>query len=205
MAVSLCLEGSDIIKICVYTKLNEQLSVFDDVIHIIKTDTDELFITSENKRSFRELEKIKFIDNDTIYVVSSLNSLGLNDADIATQLSWFINNSVKLVICEISSTYEFGITQPTNQAVLSTLLQSILSGNKNIITVTFKKANSGRSKLPFPDNWDELYDKWTKDEISSKEFIDLSGLKKATFYNLLTEYKKMQSANAQYLKQYKII
>ena len=203
--VSLSLEGSDFIRIQLYAKLNEQLSVFDDVIHIIKTDTDELFITSESKRSFRELENIKIISNDTIYVISSLNSLGLNDADIATQLSWFINNSVKLVICEIPSTYEFGVTQPMNQAVLSTLLQSILSGNKNIITVTFKRSNSGRSKLPFPDNWDELYDKWTRNEISSKQFIDLSGLKKATFYNLLTEYKEIQSSNAQYLKRYKIV
>ena len=203
--VSLSLEGSDFIRIQLYAKLNEQLSVFDDVIHIIKTDTDELFITSENKRSFRELENIKIISNDTIYVISSLNSLGLNDSDIATQLSWFINNSVKLVICEIPSTYEFGVTQPMNQAVLSTLLQSILSGNKNIITVTFKRSNSGRSKLPFPDNWDELYDKWTRNEISSKQFIDLSGLKKATFYNLLTEYKEIQASNTQYLKRYKIV
>ena len=53
-------------------------------------------------------------------------------------------------------------------------------------------------------NWDELYEKWTNGEISSKKFIELSGLKKATFYNLLTEYKEIQSANAQYLKQYKI-
>ena len=88
---------------------------------------------------------------------------------------------------------------------MSTLLQSVLSGNKNIITVSFKRTNSGRYKLPFPDNWDELYEQWFKKKITSKQFIEMSGLKKATFYNLLTEYKDIQSANAEYMKRYKII
>ena len=92
-----------------------------------------------------------------------------------------------------------------NQAVLNTILESILSDNKNVVTVSFKRANSGRNKLPFPDNWDELYEKWRNEEISSKQFIEKSGLKKATFYNLLTEYKDIQIQNKKYLKRYKII
>ena len=199
------LEGSDFLIIHSYAKLHEPLSLFDDVINIVKNDVDELLITSESKRSFRELEKIKKINNNTIFVISSLNSLGLNDADISTQLSWFIDNSVKLVICDIPSTYEFGVVQPMNQAILSTILQSILCGNKNVITVSFKRANSGRNKLPFPDDWDELYEKWSAGKITSKDFIVLSGLKKATFYNLMTEYKEIQAANTQYLKRYKIV
>ena len=188
-----------------YAKRHEPLSVFDNVIAVIRQESDDLYITCESKRSFREFESMKKIDKETIYVVSSLDSLGLNDADISTQLSWFIDNSVKLVVCNIPSSYEFGVTQPMNQAVLSTLLQSILSGNKNIITVSFKRSNSGRNKLPFPDNWDELYEQWSNNDISSKQFIEMSGLKKATFYNLMTEYKEIQAANAQYLKQYKVI
>lgn len=188
-----------------YAKLHEPLSSFDEVINVIKHPKDELLISTESKRSFRELEEIKTINKDTVFVISSLSSLGLNDSDISTHLSWFIDNSVKLVICDIPSTYEFGVTQPMNQAILSTLLQSILSGSKNVVTVSFKKANAGRSKLPHPDDWDELYEKWTSGVISSKEFIESSGLKRATFYNLLTEYKEILSANQQYLKRYKIL
>ena len=178
-----------LLTIHLYVKLHEPLSIFDNVIKALKKEQDELLVTSENKRSFTSFNEIKKIDDHTIFVVSSLNSLGLNDADIAAQLSWFIDNSVKLVICDVTSTYEFGVTQPMNQAVLNTILESILSDNKNVVTVSFKRANSGRNKLPFPDNWDELYEKWRNGEISSKQFIEKSGLKKATFYNLLTEYK----------------
>lgn len=189
-------------NIHIYAKLHEQLSDFDDVISCIKTGKDELLITSESRRSFSRLEIIKKVSSKSIYVVSSLNSIGLNDADIATQLTWFINNKVKLVICDIPSTYEYGVTQPMNIAVLNTILHSILSGNENIVTVSFKKNNSGRNKLPYPSNWDELYEKWNNNEISSKIFMDESGLKKATFYNLLTEYKEILDKNNKYLENY---
>lgn len=191
-------------KILIYAKLSEELSVFDNVLDLMKTPEDELFISTESRRAFSELENIKTSDADLI-IISSLNSLGLNDADIATQLSWFVDNSVKLVVCEINSTYEFGVSQPMNKAILNTLLHSILSGNKNIVTVSFKRNNSGRSKLPLPDNWDELYEKWQNKEITSKDFMEKSGLKKATFYNVLTEYKEIQNANTKYLEKYKIV
>ena len=45
----------------------------------------------------------------------SLTSLGMNEAEIADQLEWFIDKSVLLVLCEEPSTYEFGVAQPTNQ------------------------------------------------------------------------------------------
>lgn len=187
-----------------YAKLQEPLSLFHEVLSILRKKEDELLITTENKRSFKELDKIMISDKNIIYIISSVYSLGLNDADISTRLSWFIQNSINLVICDIPSTYQYGVTQPMNQAILSTILQSFLNGNDNIIKTSFKKSNSGRNKLPFPDNWDELYERWLKEEITSKQFITMTGLKKATFYNLLSEYKEIQNRNSQYLTQYKI-
>lgn len=191
-------------NILIYAKLQESVSAFDAVIDIIKSDTDNVSITTENKRSFRELERIKETKYNNIYVISSLSSLGSNDADISSQLAWFIDNGVLLVICDVTSTYQFGVSQPMNQAVLTTLLQS-LTQSKNIAVMPAKRSNSGRSRLPFPDNWDELYGLWTNQKITSGQFIQMSGLKKATFYNLLTEYKEIQTANEQYSKRYKIV
>lgn len=191
-------------KIHCYAKQNEELSMFDNIISLLKKDKDELYFTIENRRSFQEFEKLPFKDHDVVFIASSLNSLGLNDADIANRLSLFVNNATRLVIVEIPSTYEFGVSQPMNQAILSTLLQSVLSGNKNVVTINFKRSNSGRSKIPFPDNWEELYNKWENHKISSKEFIELSGVKKATFYNLITEYKELQKSNNNFLQKYRI-
>lgn len=192
-------------KIHIYTKLHEDFSVFDDIIKAIKTADDELFITSENKRSFRELEILKNGLQDEICIVSSVESLGMNEAEIATQLSWFIDKAIVLIICDVKSTYEFGYTQPMNQAVLSTVLDNILSKNSNIIKMQPRRSNSGRPRISFPDAWDDLYADWTDGKISTNDFIKTTGLKRATFYNLVTEYKNILAANEEYLEKYKII
>lgn len=49
----------------------------------------------------------------------------------------------------------------------------------------------GRKKINYPSNWEEVYNKWKHREIKSKEAMELTGLKKATFYNLLNKYEEI--------------
>ena len=56
--------------------------------------------------------------------------------------------------------------------------------------------------MAFPEGWDEMYEEWEKKKISSKTFMEKSGLKKATFYNLLTEYKDILKEQNDYLKRF---
>lgn len=190
----------------IYTKTTEDISVFEDIMEVIDRKDQDIFISVEHKRSFQELDAIKKeMSNEDILIIGSLNSLGINEADIANNLEYFIENREYLVISNIESTYEYGVSQPMNKAVLSIILNSILSNNKNIIKLPRnRKSNAGRNRIEFPDNWDELYEKWERDEISSKEFIDRSGLKKATFYNMITEYKEILKANETFVKKYKL-
>ena len=51
------------------------------------------------------------------------------------------------------------------------------------------KKSVGRPVVQYPVGWEQCYAKWKNKEISSKTFMEQMGLKKATFYNLLTEYK----------------
>lgn len=83
-------------------------------------------------------------------------------------------------------------------------MQSVLNGNKKLVEVSFKKSSVGRSRLPFPDNWDSLYAEWKAKKITSKEFIEQAGLKRASFYNLMTEYREIQKENEEYIKRYKL-
>ena len=43
--------------------------------------------------------------------------------------------------------------------------------------------------ITYPENWEDLYAKWTRNEISSKEFIEKSGYKTRMFYSVLAEYR----------------
>lgn len=188
--------------IYVYGKSTENVKSFSSVIQSIKSEDSEVFVTIENKRCFRELENIKRnIKHGDIVIVKATSSLGMNDTDVYEQLNWFIINSMLMVICDFPATYEYGVTQPMNKAVLDAVVQS-LAKEKNIVPLS-KRSNSGRSRLAFPDEWDELYDLWEKKEISSKEFLTRSGLKKATFYNMITEYKILKDVNNGFISELK--
>lgn len=188
----------------VYAKTTEDITGFEDIIKTIRAADDEVFVTIESKRSFRELENIKNdLDKDTIIVISSLAVLGTNAADILKQLSWFMEKPCLLVIVEVTATYEYGVSQPANRAVLNTIIQTMQSGNIHNIPVTFKRVGAGRRKVEFPENWEDLYEQWESKKISSKSFIEQTGLKKATFYNLVTEYRDLQKLNEQYITRFK--
>lgn len=194
-------------NIHLYAKTTEKISSFDDTLNLIRCSGDSIFISVENKRCFRELEKIKELCKiDDAVMVSSLSSLGMNRAEISNQLEWFIQKTVALIICDVPSSYEYGVSQPINKAVLSAIQQSVVCNSKNIVEILqSKRSNSGRNRIEFPDNWDELYELWNEKEISSTEFIRRTGLKKATFYNMLTEYKEIKKLNEQYIKKYKAV
>lgn len=187
----------------VYAKHDVNIESFDDIISLLKQNNDVVDITVENRRSFHDYQKlIDSIDTNNVVIVRDLEDLGNNNIDIVNRIDWFIQKSIILVIVAIDSTYTYGIGQPMNKAILSTLVQSLTLPGSNIVSFSGKKS-VGRSKIAFPDNWDDLYEQWEKKEISSQEFIDLSGLKKATFYNMLTEYKELQRLNDNYIQRFK--
>lgn len=192
-------------SIYIYSKTSEKKSAFEDLIKRIKENEKEIIVKIEHKRNFRELNniKIKMKDGD-ILVIGSLNSLGVSKLDIVNELDYFVEKEKNLVVANIESTYQYGVSQPMNKAIIKTILDSLAKENNILKLKENKRSNAGRNKIEFPDNWEELYEKWDKGEISSKKFLDESGLKKATFYNMITEYKGILKANADFVDKYKL-
>lgn len=50
-------------------------------------------------------------------------------------------------------------------------------------------AYKGRKKIEYPAKWEEVYHKWKNRELKGNEAMDLLGLKRNTFYNLVSEYE----------------
>ena len=170
-------------SIYIYAKKTEDIHTLDNVIDIIIKNSDEIIVSVENKRCFRELAAMKEKSTkEDIIVVQNLNSLKLNDVDISNELNWFIPKSMKLVIGDTPATYEYGVSHPMNQAFLTVVLQNLIQRSNNIVEMPRnKRSNSGRNKIDFPNNWDELFEKWKSKEISSKEFIFSTEQKKLPF------------------------
>ena len=192
-------------KLCIYHKTIEDISIFDEIMNLYASEAEHIQIISENRRAYRELEQLlqKIDSANTVVIISDMSVLGLTAEDIINRLEWFITHEICLFICKYSATYEYGMLQPVNKAVLTTLLQSMLNSNTNGVEIPRnKRTNSGRNKMAFPEGWDEMYEEWEKKKISSKTFMEKSGLKKATFYNLLTEYKDILKEQNDYLKRF---
>ena len=184
-----------------YAKTDIDLSVFDDIILRFNNKYTELDITIENRRSFRDLDKLLHrLNTNDVLLINDLSDIGLKQTDLIKYLDYIIYHNIILIIQNINTTHDDNID--INKAVLSTLKQYILSNN-NIINFS-NKSSVGRSKIIFPDNWEDLYNSWINHEITSKEFINKSGLKKATFYNLLGEYKHIQELNLEYINKYRL-
>lgn len=62
---------------------------------------------------------------------------------------------------------------------------------ENIDTKTKKK--NGRPRIPYPQNWVEVYGKWIKSEITSLQARELLDLKRGTYYRMLDDYMKSQN------------
>ena len=184
-----------------YAKTDMDLSIFDDIILQFNNKYSELDITIENRRSFRDLDKLLHrLNKSDVLLINDLSDIGLKQTDLIKYLDYIIYNNIILVIQNINTTHDANIS--INKSVLLTLKQYILSNN-NIISFV-NKSSVGRSKIIFPDNWEELYNLWINHEITSKEFINKSGLKKATFYNLLSEYRRIQELNLEYINKYRL-
>ena len=190
-------------KLYIYHKTIEDITIFDQIMNLYADQVEEIQIISENRRSYRELEYLLNHIDIKMAAVAIADLSSLSTEDIVNHLNWFIDHDIPLFICKYPTTYEYGIAQPMNKIVLTTLLQSALNTNKDIVEIPRKKrGNVGRKKVAFPDNWDELYEKWKNYEITSIEFIEKAGLKKATFYNMLAEYNIMLKEHDRYIKKY---
>ena len=191
-------------NIHIYAKFSDDIHIFDDPLDMIWSDSALITMTSESRRSFSELEKLKSsMDTQDIVIASGINSLGLNAADITRQLTWFCSNSRFLVLCDHAAMYQYGVTQPLNKAVIQEIMQTLQDNSGTKVPASgSRRSNSGRKKLAFPEKWDELYASWEAGQISSKEFCETAGLKKASFYNLITEYKSIQKERDEYMTRF---
>lgn len=172
----------------------EDTCFINEVLELIRAenDTKEIALIKifENKRSSRELLKIIKKSNFNEYMLfNSVNNLGLNNIDLKKSLELLISKSSIVIFKDSNVPIEKQLQKEFNKTFLLGLYYSILTfipKDNDFIN----KPNLGRPLIQYPDNWEENYKLWENKKISSKEFLDRVGLKRATFYNLLTEYKK---------------
>lgn len=138
--------------------------------------------------------KASLIQEKESLTVDTILSLGKNYREIAKEIQWFNANEIMLYIADMDFSYEKTINPSTALEQVFTKLANIeisnvKNGQRNGIAKA-NKQNYGRPRISYPENWDKDFSSWQAGRITSTEFLQRSGLKKGTFYNLVKEYKR---------------
>ena len=139
--------------------------------------------------------KVRLAKEKGSLLVDSLRSLGKTGREIFKELTWIQDNNISLYVITIPTSFE---NERISTKVLVELFEEKAKRERANTRagqiVGQERANSqgiksGRPLTPYPENWNELYDKWSRKEISATIFLEKTGLKKGTFYNLLKRFK----------------
>lgn len=169
-------------KVYVYKRENEDLMEVERLIN----QPYEIYIASDRDSNAFQRLKQDMIHEPGLLIISSLCAIGANKRTILGELEWLQENGISTIVYDLAATWVFN-DPIASDLVLRVLIDiySSLQDNKSFET----PVKTGRKKIVFPENWEELYSEWSSGDITAKEFIERSGLKKGTFYHLVTEYR----------------
>lgn len=162
-----------------------------------KYNIDEWFeekVSGKNTNREKLEEMLRFVrKGDTVYV-HSLDRLARNIKDLLDIVDQLTKKEVHI----ISAKENIDTTTATGKLMLGLLgviaefeRTNMLERQREGIDIARREGKyKGRKRIEYPDNWKEVYDKWNSRKITAVEAMNLTGLKKNTFYNLLNEYQE---------------
>lgn len=153
-----------------------------------------------NRDGYTALKTAMLRRGDTL-VVKSLDRLSRNKADIKNELTYFMHNGIRLKVLDIPTTMvdfpegqEWVLDMVNN--ILIEVLSSIAQQERETIRarqaegIAAAKASGkylGRPVVQTPDNWTEAMQRWKNGEITAVKAMELTGLKRSTFYKLVKQ------------------
>jgi DNA invertase Pin-like site-specific DNA recombinase len=190
-----------------YARVSSKDQNLDRQIIELKKYIDERYIFMD-KQSGKDMDRVQYQllrkvaqKGDEVYI-KSLDRLGRNKQQIKQELEYYKNEGVRVKILNIPTTMmdiqegqEWLIDMINNLLleVLSTMAEQERLNIKSrqaegIAAARLKGKYIGRPEIQYPDNWLEVYKRWESGEITAVKAIDMSGLKKNTFYKLIKKY-----------------
>lgn len=150
------------------------------------------------RSGYQALKSTLLRSGDTL-VVKSLDRLSRNKADIRNELQYFKDNNIRVKIIDLPTTMtDFPDGQEWILEMVNNILIEVLGTiaqqeretihqrqAEGIAAAKSKGKQFGRPPIAFPDNWNEVYLVWKSGEITAKAAMEMTGLKRTSFYKLV--------------------
>lgn len=150
-----------------------------------------------NRDGYTALKTAMLRRGDTL-VIKSLDRLSRNKADIKNELTYFLHNGIRLKVLDIPTTMmDFPEGQEWVMDMVNNILIEVLSSiaqqeretirtrqAEGIAAAKAKGKYLGRPMVETPENWDDVMRQWRNGEITAVRAMELTGVKRSTFYKL---------------------
>ena len=151
-----------------------------------------------NRPGYQALKQAILRPGDTL-VIKSLDRLSRNKTDIKAELQFFRDNGIRLKVIDLPTTM---MQLPEGQEWIFEMVNNILievlgtiaeqeratirqRQAEGIAAAKAKGKHLGRPALKIPVDWNEVYASWMAGEITAKEAMRRTGLKRTSFYKLV--------------------
>ena len=194
-----------------YARVSSKTQNLDRQIEELKKYVEPEYIVTD-KASGKDLERPGYMalkgvlgmrEGDTL-VVHSLDRLSRSKADIKKELEWFRSQQIRLMVLDLPTTLvQISEGQEWILDMVNNILIEVISSiaeqervkiqqrQKEGIQAAHKKGKHlGRPSIQYPDNWNTYYPLWKDKKILSKTAMEQMGLKKSSFYKLVSQQKK---------------
>ncbi|MBE6071056.1 MAG: recombinase family protein [Clostridium butyricum] len=192
-----------------YSRVSTKDQNLDRQLVELKKYVEDRFIF-QDKQSGKDFDRPQYQlmkkvaqKGDIIYV-KSLDRLGRNKAKIKDELEYYKNEGVRIKILDIpTSMMDIPVGQEWLMDMINNLLIEVLSTmaeqeRNNIrqrqaegIAIAKEKGKyKGRKKIEVDETFKKAYDQWKNNEITAVKAMELTGLKRNTFYRRVAEYEE---------------
>ncbi|HCB93417.1 MAG TPA: hypothetical protein DEP57_06365 [Selenomonas sp.] len=141
-------------------------------------------------------------DEYAIVMVKSLESICNGREFVPDELKTLVASRVVFLVMD----YPVMLTKidlETNHMFLQLLMEVYTKPKAKLAELRAEKSKRlGRRKIGYPENWSELYDKWKAGEITGRDFMKATGLKRGTFYHMAAEYEEYMKSESIDQEQY---
>lgn len=165
-----------------------------------KIGVDRIFrekISGKNIQDRKELKKmLRIVKEGDIIYIHDFSRLARSTKDLLEIVELLKKKGTSLVSLKenIDSNTPTGKLMLTMIAAINEFERlNLLERQREGILIAKRLGKyKGRKPIPYPENWEEMYQKWEKKEINSTKAREIVGLKKNTFYKLIKKWKELR-------------
>lgn len=174
----------------------------DNNIEIQERDiiTDKQSGKDFNREGYQTLKNSLLRSGDTL-IIKELDRLGRDMTMIKEEWQDLQKKGVSIIVIDTPILNTVGKSD-LEKTLISNIVFELLSymaekerlkikkrQEEGISAAKSKGIKFGRPNIKYPDNWKETYDKWKAGEITAVKAMELTGMKKTSFYNLVKKYE----------------